>query len=87
MELCQERPNPLFLGLERGYHAAVYIRCPCRFAPKGIVPAKGTLVWDEAEVLGEIWGSPGRVIFLLVGVATLFGTQLALVDGIGQSIR
>lgn len=55
--------------------------------PKGIVPAKGTLVWDEAEVLGEIWGSPGRVIFLLVGVATLFGTQLALVDGIGRSIR
>ena len=43
-------------------------------------------MWDEAEVLGEIWGSPGRVIFLLVGVATLFGTQLALVDGVGRSI-
>jgi len=54
--------------------------------PKGIVPAKGTLVWDEAEVLGEVWGGPGRVIFLLVGVATLFGTQLALVDGVGRSI-
>ena len=37
-------------------------------------------------MLGEIWGSPGRVIFLLVGVATLFGTQLALVDSVGRSI-
>ena len=42
-------------------------------------------MWDEAEVLGEVWGGPGRVIFLLVVVATLFGTQLALVDGVGRS--
>ena len=54
--------------------------------PQGIVPAKGTLIWDEAKVLGEVWGGPGRVIFLLVGVATLFGTQLALVDGVSRSI-
>jgi Mn2+/Fe2+ NRAMP family transporter len=54
--------------------------------PKGIVPAGGTLVWDEALVLGEIWGGTGRVIFLLVGVATLFSTQLALVDGVSRSI-
>ena len=54
--------------------------------PQGIVPAKGTLIWDEARVLGEVWGGPGRVIFLLVGVATLFGTQLALVDGVSRSI-
>ena len=54
--------------------------------PKGIVPAKGTLIWDEAVILGEVWGAPGRVIFLLVGVATLFGTQLALLDGVSRSI-
>jgi Mn2+ and Fe2+ transporters of the NRAMP family len=54
--------------------------------PKGIVPAQGTLIWDEAHVLGEIWGGPGRVLFLLVGVATLFSTQLALVDGVARSI-
>ena len=54
--------------------------------PQGIVPAKGTLIWDEAEVLGKVWGGPGRTIFLLVGVATLFGTQLALVDGVARSI-
>ena len=54
--------------------------------PQGIVPAQGTLIWDEAAILGEIWGDIGRVIFLLVGLATLFGTQLALVDGVSRSI-
>ena len=54
--------------------------------PQGIVPASGTLIWDEAAILGEIWGDIGRVIFLLVGLATLFGTQLALVDGVSRSI-
>ena len=54
--------------------------------PKGIVPEKGTLIWDEAQVLAEVWGGTGRTIFLLVGVATLFSTQLALVDGVSRSI-
>ncbi len=54
--------------------------------PQGIVPAKGTLIWDEAQILGEIWGGPGRTIFLLVGMATLFSTQLALVDGVSRSV-
>ena len=54
--------------------------------PKGIVPSPGSLIWDEAQILGEVWGGTGRIIFLLVGLATLFGTQLALVDGVGRSI-
>jgi len=54
--------------------------------PKGIIPEGGTLVWDEAQILGEIWGKPGRIIFLIVGLATLFSTQLALVDGVSRSI-
>ncbi|MCZ6633188.1 MAG: Nramp family divalent metal transporter [bacterium] len=54
--------------------------------PKGIIPSPGTLIWDEAQVLAEVWGETGRVIFLLVGLATLFGTQLALVDGVSRSI-
>lgn len=54
--------------------------------PKGIVPARGTLIWDEAQILAEVWGDIGRYIFLLVGLATLFGTQLALVDGVSRSI-
>ncbi len=54
--------------------------------PRGIVPASGTLIWDEAQILGEVWGPAGRTIFLLVGLATLFGTQLALIDGVSRSI-
>jgi hypothetical protein len=54
--------------------------------PRGIIPEGGTLIWDEAQILGEVWGPTGRTIFLLVGVATLFGTQLALIDGVSRSI-
>ncbi len=54
--------------------------------PQGIVPERGQLIYDEANILKGIWGMPGQYIFLLVGVATLFGTQLALVDGVGRSI-
>lgn len=54
--------------------------------PQGIVPQAGQLIYDEANILKGIWGLPGHYIFLLVGVATLFGTQLALVDGVGRSI-
>lgn len=54
--------------------------------PQGIVPGKGTLIWDQAAVLGSAWGKPGRTIFLLVGVATLFSTQLALIDGVSRSV-
>ena len=54
--------------------------------PTGIVSSPGSLIWDEAQILGEVWGGTGRIIFLLVGLATLFGTQLALVDGVGRSI-
>lgn len=54
--------------------------------PRGIIPESGTLIWDEAQILGEVWGPTGRVIFLLVGLATLFGTQLALIDGVSRSI-
>lgn len=60
---------------------------------QGIVPKKGTLIWDQSLILGEAfgrwgaaWGKIGRTIFLLVGVATLFSTQLALVDGVARSI-
>jgi hypothetical protein len=54
--------------------------------PQRIVPTAGSLIWDEAQILGQIWGGTGRTIFLLVGVATLFSTQLALVDGVSRSI-
>ena len=54
--------------------------------PRGIVPESGMLVYREAEILGSVWGGPGRIIFMLVGVATLFSTQLALIDGCARSV-
>jgi hypothetical protein len=33
-----------------------------------------------------VWGRAGEIIFLLVGVATLFSTQLAIVDGMARSM-
>lgn len=61
--------------------------------PRGIVPSSGSLIWDESQILGDVfgrwgegWGQAGRTIFLMVGVATLFSTQLAVVDGVSRSI-
>lgn len=57
------------------------------------IPEGGTLIWDESVILGSVWGQwgpgwgrLGQVVFLLVGVATLFSTQLAVVDGVSRSI-
>ncbi len=54
--------------------------------PKGIVPGKGTLIWDEAMVLADSMGPAGRTLFLVIGVATLFSTQLTLVDGVARTM-
>ena len=54
--------------------------------PRGIVPDPNALIFDEAEILGQVWGGPGRLVFLLVGMATLFSTQLVLVDGVSRSL-
>lgn len=54
--------------------------------PKGIVPESGTLIWDEAAILGDSMGAFGRNLFLLIGVATLFSTQITLVDGVSRSM-
>ncbi len=61
--------------------------------PRGIIPSEGRLIWDESQILGEVWskwgagwGQVGRMVFLLVGVATLFSTQLAVVDGVARSL-
>lgn len=54
--------------------------------PQGIVPGEGTLIWDMSNILGESWGVGGRFLFLMVGLATLFSTQLTLVDGVSRSI-
>ena len=53
--------------------------------PRGIVPEHEFLVWQEAVILQAGWGMVGKYVFLLVGVACLFSTQLALVDGVSRS--
>jgi hypothetical protein len=54
--------------------------------PKGIIPAKGTLIWDEAMILADSMGPMGRYLFLIIGLATLFSTQLTLVDGVARTL-
>ena len=54
--------------------------------PRGEVPAEGTLIWDEARILETSMGHSGRYLFLLIGLATLFSTQLTLVDGVSRSM-
>ena len=54
--------------------------------PSGIIPEPGRLIWDEAAILGQLWGDWGRKLFLLVGVATLFSTQLTLLDGCSRTL-
>jgi Mn2+/Fe2+ NRAMP family transporter len=49
--------------------------------PIGLVPDRGSLVWDLASILEESMGTSGRYIFLVVGMAALFSTQLGGVDG------
>jgi hypothetical protein len=53
--------------------------------PRGIVPARELLVYQEATILESTWGAAGKYFFLAVGVACLFSTQLTLVDGVARS--
>jgi Mn2+/Fe2+ NRAMP family transporter len=53
--------------------------------PQGIVPQQELLVWQEATILEAAWGNVGKYVFLLVGVACLFSTQLTLIDGVARS--
>jgi Mn2+/Fe2+ NRAMP family transporter len=53
---------------------------------RAIVPGEENLVWDEAAILGSIWGGLGRRLFLVIGLACLLSTQLTLVDGVARSI-
>ena len=49
--------------------------------PQGIVPEESRLVWDLATMLTGVMGEPGRYLFLVIGMAALFSSQLAIVDG------
>jgi hypothetical protein len=53
----------------------------CVLRPAGVVPAEGQILWDEALILVESMGNAGRYLFLVIGMAALFSTQLVIVDG------
>ena len=53
---------------------------------EGIVPSREMLVLEEAAILERIWGVPGAKLFLAVGIACLFSTQLTLLDGVARSL-
>jgi len=53
----------------------------CVLRPAGVVPSEGRLIWDEALILAQSVGAPGRYLFLVIGMAALFSTQLVIVDG------
>jgi hypothetical protein len=53
----------------------------CVLRPAGIVPTEGRIIWDEALILAQSLGAPGRYLFLVIGMAALFSTQLVIVDG------
>ncbi len=53
----------------------------CVLHPLGIVPEEGRIIWDESLILGEALGMYGRYLFLIIGMAALYSTQLVGVDG------
>ena len=53
----------------------------CVLRPLGIVPEEGRIIWDESLILGEALGVFGRYLFLIIGMAALYSTQLVGVDG------
>lgn len=52
---------------------------------EGIVPNREMLVLQEATILERVWGTPGSLLFMAVGIACLFSTQLTLLDGVARS--
>lgn len=57
----------------------------CVLRPLGVVPEEGRIIWDESLILGETMGTFGRYLFLIIGMAALYSTQLVAVDGGARS--
>jgi len=54
--------------------------------PRGLVPQGFEVAVTQAHILGEILGPVGWYLMLVVAFATLFSTQLTVVDGVARSI-
>jgi hypothetical protein len=53
---------------------------------EGIVPQREMLVLEEAAILERVWGKAGSALFMAVGIACLFSTQLTLLDCVARSL-
>jgi hypothetical protein len=53
--------------------------------PKGLVPEGMSIATEQANILGSVMGEFGHKLFLIVAFATLFSTQLAIVDGVART--
>jgi hypothetical protein len=63
-----------------------FVAAAATLYPAGLVPRGFEIAVTQAHILGGVLGSPGRYLFLLVAFATLFSTQLAIVDGMARTI-
>jgi len=48
---------------------------------RGIVPSRGTIIWDLSEMLQTTMGSFGHYLFLVIAFCAMFSSQLAISDG------
>lgn len=63
-----------------------FVAAAATLYPAGLVPRGFEIAVTQAHMLEGVMGDPGRYIFLLVAFATLFSTQLAIVDGMARTI-
>jgi hypothetical protein len=63
-----------------------FVAAAATLYPEGLVPKGFEIAVTQAHILGHTLGAPGHYLFLLVAFATLFSTQLAIVDGMARTI-
>ncbi len=63
-----------------------FVAAAATLYPKGLVPRGFEIAVTQANIFGGVMGDPGRYLFLLVAFATLFSTQLAIVDGMARTV-
>jgi hypothetical protein len=81
-----------FLGLETligivGNLVTTLLTCLLAFAllrPQGLLPDKYDIAVVQSEFFAASWGTPGRVLFLVVAGSFLADTWLATVDGVAR---
>ncbi len=63
-----------------------FVAAAATLYPAGLVPKGFEIAVTQAHIVEGVLGGPGRYLFLFVAFATLFSTQLAIVDGMARTI-